>query len=109
MDAVTSNLTLENGDRIKFPKLSDVEGYELVGWSTSKNGEVKYDTNKILENLFNDQDSSFEPKYYASGSETLYAVWKKGSTDMFGGADEIYYLDEKSNDIYLKRDGIYFL
>ncbi len=108
MDAVTSNLTLENGDRIKFPKLSDVEGYELVGWSTSKNGEVKYDTNKILENLFNDQDSSFEPKYYASGSETLYAVWKKGSTDMFGGADEIYYLDEKSNDIYLKRDGIYF-
>ena len=72
-------------------KLFDVDGYRFVGWSTSPRGGAEY----------------FEgDKLPIARNTTLYAVWEKGLTDLFGGSDYIFISLLESNTVYLNRQGI---
>ena len=42
------------------------------------------------------------------GDITLYAVWSKGYTDLFGGSDILYVSNMEKNTVYLCRADIYF-
>ena len=72
-------------------KLFDVDGYRFVGWSTSSSGSAQY----------------FEgDKLQIARNTTLYAVWEKGLTDLFGGNDYIFISSQESKTVYLNRQGI---
>ncbi len=65
-------------------------GYRFIGWSENSNDEV--------------------PQYragegvVAKGDMTLYAVWEKGKTDIFGGNDYLF-VNVKPGYVYLHRAG----
>lgn len=52
-----------------------IEGYLFAGWAQDSSGSIKYQPGEQLQN----------------GSCTLYAIWDKGYSDMFGGTDYIYF------------------
>lgn len=87
-------------------------GYVFAGWSKSSSGENDYPISYIDAVLYNkeegDDSEVVRAEYRVNGDATLYAYWNEGYTDLFGGADTIFLLDEKSEDIYLFRGGKYF-
>ena len=86
------------------------KGYYLLGWSTTPDGEVMYPAHYI-ENLpiNKKEDISFDVvKVGAEKNTTLYAIWNKGYTDMFGGQDYIF-LEKEAQKVYLSREDIYFV
>lgn len=98
-------------EEITIPEDFTVEGYCLLGWSTSASGDVVFAVNYIQNSLFNGDDETGEEEvepYYPTRDTDFYAVWKKGYIDMFAGGDYLYRLDEESEDIYLSRGGVYF-
>lgn len=54
-----TSLTKEHGKDLKLEQKPVREGYEFIGWSSSKNGEAEY-----------------TDVYTGNGDTTLYAVWK---------------------------------
>lgn len=92
-------------------ELSDVnfkcDGYYLVGYSFSPNGEVVYDAHFFENKAVNEEKTNVNDiKISTNKSTSLYAIWKKGYVDMFGGDDTIFIKDEKN--AYLYRNGVYF-
>lgn len=90
------------------------EGYLLIGWSTQVDGKVEYQTDSITPNLYTGAHEVANESFQPEESLTLYAVWSKAYTDMFGGNDDIYLL-EKVNDsgktsyeVYLYRGEFFF-
>ena len=87
------------------------EGYYLVGWATSKNGEKAYSTNQIENAVINKDatDGVLTPDSVAPVRHTaLYAVWQKGYVNKLGGDDYLYLSDSSDKVIYLSRGGVYF-
>lgn len=99
------------GQETDLPTIENVcKGYYLLGWSTSPNGKVVYPVH-FIENLVVNKDSELtfdSVKINAENSMTLYAVWNKGYTDMFGGNDYIF-VEKESGNVYLSRGNVYFV
>ena len=95
------------GAPIDVPADFEMTGYCLVGWSTTQGGEAVYTSNYIFDHLYNKQAGETAPGSAADfvESATLYGVWARGYTDMFGGGDYLYIV---GNDIYINRSGIFF-
>lgn len=106
----TSSVTAKYGEKVEIP--SDptqyaFEGYCLLGWTTSTtSSKVEFPAN-LDELLYNASGDAENLEYTVERTTTLYGVWQKGYTDMFGGNDYIYYL-EGGEDIYLCRGNVYF-
>jgi len=64
----------------------DMDGYFLEGWALSADGEVKYSSHLMDGHLYNGTTPDVE-ELTADGDVTLYAVWSKEYTDLFGGSD----------------------
>lgn len=95
------------GLEVELPADLLTDGYLLAGWAASRNGDAEYKVDSIGSNLFN-KDTAEAPEadtYTAERSIQLFAVWYKGYTDMFGGKDSIFLLDDE---IYLLRGGVFF-
>ncbi|MBR1891220.1 MAG: InlB B-repeat-containing protein, partial [Clostridia bacterium] len=87
-----------------------LEGYYLEGWARSAKGEVAYATNYMLAHLENGEGETAEPdKVEIEQNTALFAVWRQGRTDMFGGSDYLYVFDETGYFIYLERGGKFFV
>ena len=97
------------GGSTEVPSDYAVEGYCLIGWATSKTGDVVYKANYIEEMLFN-REGEVQPADSVSPERdtTLYGVWAKGYEDMFGNDDYIYVLSSDATVAYLSRGGIFF-
>lgn len=98
------------GTEVEIPYNYAMEGYCLIGWATSSTGEVVYETNYINSVLFNKEADAEEEEeetttFVPDKTMTLYGVWEKGYTDMFGGNDYIYLLN---GSVYLSRGGVFF-
>ncbi|MBQ5929978.1 MAG: InlB B-repeat-containing protein, partial [Clostridia bacterium] len=110
------NITIAEKFGVSFetPDEFSCAGYVLAGWALSANGEVAYKTNQIERLVFNTDGAAPEKATMEmlGKDASLYAVWKKGYVDMFGGADTIFFLDEgeegTTKSIYLSRGGRYF-
>lgn len=96
------------GESITVPTDYVFNGYYLSGWENA-NGDVYY-TNSINANLYNKQDgaNATPDSFIPTEDMTLYPVWVKGYTDMFGGGDTIFVFDENSDVCYLSRGGFWF-
>lgn len=98
------------GSSIEVPSDLVYEGYYLAGWSTSSSGEVQYKANYINSVLFDKDDEtetkadSFMPERHTS----LYGVWVKGYSDMFGSDDTIFIVEDEAETAYLSRGGFFF-
>ena len=97
------------GESVEVPSNYTVEGYCLIGWATSKTGEMVYKANYIESMLFN-AEGELQPADEVSPERdiTLYGVWAKGYEDMFGNDDYIYLLSSDATVAYLSRGGIFF-
>ncbi|MBO4572740.1 MAG: InlB B-repeat-containing protein [Clostridia bacterium] len=86
------------------------EGYYLAGWATSSGGEVVYSTNSINNLLYNkdETDVTEAASFTPSKNTSLFAVWKRGYSNMFGGDDYIYLISEDDKNIYLSRGNVFF-
>lgn len=95
------------GTEVEIPYNYAMEGYCLIGWATSSTGEVVYETNYINSVLFNKEvdEEEINTTFVPEKTITLYGVWEKGYTDMFGGNDYIYLLNDS---VYLSRGGVFF-
>lgn len=113
-DSLTNETTTVNaiyGEKINLPTVEyECMGYYLLGWSTAKDGKVLYPAHYIENLPFNkDGDIQFDPvKINVEGDVTLYAIWNKGYTDMFGGKDYIF-LEKEAEKVYLLRGNVYFV
>ena len=77
------------------------EGYLLVGWSEYTDGSDMIPVTHKASNV-----AEFTPAQYELKEDiTLFAVWKQGNIDIFGGGDYIYVVDDG---IYLERAGFLF-
>ena len=107
----TTSVTAKYGQKIEIPSdLSkyNFEGYCLLGWTTSStDNAIEYpaDLNKLLYNP--EEGEAAKQEYLVERTATLYGVWQKGYTDMFGGNDYIYYMSEEKA-VYLCRGNVYF-
>ncbi|MBR2321021.1 MAG: InlB B-repeat-containing protein [Clostridia bacterium] len=98
----------------EVPVTSDVseymkEGYCMVGWSTSAtSGEITYaaDLDALLYNAGANEDKGYTIK--VERETVLYGVWQKGSTDIFGGNDYVFYTEGMGETIYLARGNVFF-
>lgn len=102
-------LTVPFGTKVKLPTdLFTVNGYCLTGWSTSVSDEAEYPSAYLYDRLFN-KDGVEAPAEFSVESETvsLYAVWKKGSVDMFGGSDIVYHFNQSDPYVYVYRNGVF--
>lgn len=104
----TQTVTATYGLGVEVPSELTYEGYCLIGWSTSANGSVVCKANYVENALYGNGEVPEAEKYYPSRNTTLYAVWVKGYSDMFGNADYLFLLDETSDVIYLSRGGVLF-
>lgn len=88
------------------------EGYYLLGWAASVDGEIIYDAHYIDNRAYNlseeDKTEVVMDKLTAERNMSLYAIWNKGCRDMFGGNDYIFKTKD-SDTLYLCRGGIYFV
>lgn len=82
-------------------------GYYLEGWSLKPDGEMVYYSHVMDADLFNAEKPAVE-KITPEDNMTLYAVWSRGYTDLFGGADIMYVAKGEKNTVYLLRGGRYF-
>ena len=97
------------GEEIKVPCDYATEGYCLTGWATTKSGAAEYKTGNVDLALYgNDGATDTSDVFAPDRNMTLYAVWSKGYTDMFGGDDYIYLFGEEEQEIYLCRDSVFF-
>lgn len=97
------------GTETELPSdLYSVTGYLFAGWGTEKDGPVVYASDFLSGSLFNGTGASEATKVVLDNDTYLYAIWLKGYTDLFGGNDYIYILDEAATDIYLSRGACYF-
>lgn len=85
----------------------EMDGYFLEGWALTADGEIKYSSHLMDGHLYNGTTPSVE-ELTADGDVTLYAVWSKGYTDLFGGSDILYVSKAEKNTVYLCRADIYF-
>lgn len=107
----TYSLETVYGKAVELPKDYTFGGYLLTGWSTSASGSTAdYKVDAISDSLYNKDDSTTasDDTFIPERNTTLYGVWQQGYTDMFGGSDYIYLLDETSQDIYLSRGNVFF-
>lgn len=108
------------GNFVNAPYDYTLEGYCLVGWATTPSGKIVYESNYVDYALFDKTDGDVEPvKISPERDMALYAVWKKGYTDMFGNYDYLYLVDKTVVDeqtqetttvqeIYLSRGDKFF-
>ena len=82
-------------------------GYYLEGWSLTPGGEMVYYSHVMDADLFNTDAPAVE-KIIPEENVTLYAVWSRGYTNLFGGTDMMYVSQGKKNTVYLCRGGRYF-
>lgn len=68
-----------------------LDGYRFAGWATSSTGSVVYQPGEELE---------------VSGNMQFYACWNFGLSDLNGGADKLYVLQERDGAILLERNGL---
>ena len=103
----TLSLNVKYGEEKELPETSfQCDGYYLKGFAASPNGEIVYQTNFLENNVINVENKEIEAELItATKNLSLYGIWVKAYTDMFGGNDYIY-VDDK--DAYLSRDGVYF-
>lgn len=73
--------------------LFTLDGYRFAGWATSENGAVVYDEGDDL---------------VVRGPTFLYAVWDKGFTDRYGGADLVFFPRNEPEVAVLWRNGMEF-
>lgn len=96
------------GTEVQVPSDYAYEGYCLLGWATSASGEATYKAYYVDTVLYNnDGEVRSADTFIPERNTTLYAVWAKGYTDMFGGNDYIYLLGEE-NVAYLARGNVFF-
>lgn len=97
------------GKEIQVPCDYEAEGYCLTGWSATKNGPVVYKTGNVALATYGQEDAAdTSDVFLPERNMTLYAVWSKGYTDMFGGEDYIYLFGEENKEVYLCRGGVFF-
>lgn len=102
------------GELFELPyELYTSVGYIFAGWSKSATGKNDYPIDFIDAVLYNkeqgdDSEVTRLADYIVTGDETLYAYWNKGYSDLFGGADTVFHLNENSDAIYLFRGSKYF-
>ena len=82
-------------------------GYLLEGWALSADGEAVYSSHVMDGKLFNAATSPVE-EITPTGNMTLYAVWGKGYSDLFGGKDIMYVSAVEKGVVYLNRETVYF-
>ena len=110
-EAANVSTTVVYGEEVSIPSDYTLEGYCLVGWSTSASGDVLYKVDYIESVLYNgDGNGSTETAdtFVPERDTVLYAVWNKGYVDMFGNNDYIYVLDAESKIAYLSRGNTFF-
>ncbi len=102
-------------EEIKFGKEKEIpavdfkaEGYMLSGWAYSVDGEIAFTANNSKLEIYNGEIQSEVPTYTAERNVSLYAVWSKGYTDMFGGNDYLFIPSEDGEDIFLVRENVLF-
>ncbi len=101
--------TVVYGTPVIIPSDYTSEGYCLVGWSMSANGEIVYGSDFLAKNLYNKDGADFEASTFVpERNTTLYGVWKQGAVDMFGSNDYIYLFDKAGDEIYLSRGSVFF-
>lgn len=99
---------LIHGVKTQLPFVTfEMDGYFLEGWALSADGEIKYSSHLMDGLLYNGTAPAVE-ELTAEGDVTLYAVWSKGYTDLFGGSDILYVSKAEKNTVYLCRADIYF-
>ncbi|MBO5481416.1 MAG: InlB B-repeat-containing protein [Clostridia bacterium] len=108
--ASNTPVTLKYGESVRVPNDLEAEGYCLVGWAETPNGESKYDAYYVDTVLQNGDDTADrEPEQVVPNvNMSLYAVWAKGYTDMFGGDDYIFRFAEEEDTVYLSRGNVFF-
>lgn len=86
------------------------KGFYLLGWSTSPDGKVLYPAHYIENLPINKKEETvFDAvEVGVESNTTLYAIWNKGYTDMFGG-DDFIFLEKDAKKVYLSREDIYFV
>lgn len=104
------SFTVKYGEEVTVPVNVSFEGYCLAGWSTSSeaDAEVMYKANYIESVLFGGTGEAEADTFAPERTTTLYAVWNKGYSDMFGNDDYLYLVDAEGDEIYLDRGGVFF-
>ena len=104
----TAPTSVKYGEYVTVPSDYEYEGYCLAGWASSATGEVLYKSNYIESKIYGGDKAANADQFTPERHTTLFAVWVKGFTDIFGGDDYIYLLDEEDKEIYLSRGNVFF-
>lgn len=100
--------SLTYGIKTKLPFVTfEKAGYYLEGWSLTPNGEMVYSSHVMDGKLYGATIPEVE-ELTPTGNVTLYAVWSKGYTDLFGGSDIMYISQGEEKAVYLCRGDRYF-
>ncbi len=97
------------GKKIQVPVDYTTEGYCLMGWATTRSGEVVYEANYIDSVIYNKEGESKADFVEPTRDMTLYAVWVEGIPDMFGTDDFMYLFGDDAEVIYLHRGNTFFV
>ncbi len=107
-EGARETFTVLYGASVAVPSDYIFDGYCLIGWATSADGEVVYKASFLEKHLYGSteavEDATFEPVR----NTTLYGVWVKGYRDMFAGGDTLYRFEDRPEKIYLYRGGNFF-
>lgn len=95
------------GVETEVPSDYEAEGYVLVGWATKEGGNVELYANYIYDRLYNKTDADVKNTFNPTASATYYSVWEEAYTDMFGGADNVYFISGQ-NTVYVERNDVFF-
>ncbi len=101
-------VTKRYGDPVTLPSDLFTDGYCLVGWGFTTDGEAAYEVDSMTGNVFNEEQEKVISTFEPDRDMSLYGVWSKGYSELFGGGDSIYITDEESGVAYLNRDGVFF-
>lgn len=100
------NFTVIYGNEVTVPTDITYKGYYLFAWE-NLNGSVTHLTNTIQAET---GDENAKPTTFVpTESETFYPVWIEGYTNMFGGSDYIFLLEDDAEVCYLARGDVYFV
>lgn len=95
------------GTETEVPSDYQADGYVLVGWTTKEGGSVEVYANYIYDRLYNKTEADVKNTLNPTASATYYAVWEEAYTDMFGGADKVYFFDGQKS-VYIERNGVFY-